>query len=95
MLLVVLKPSKRAERYLKNDNIDIIRLETVINFIARYVDKRKKIEIIHIPFDIDCRKEDSEYFFSSRYSDCWYLQKFKNYVYEIKTVKISHRMFST
>jgi len=66
MLLVVLKPSKRAERYLKNDNIDIIRLETVINYIARYVDTRKKIEIIHIPFDIDCRKEDSEYFFSSK-----------------------------
>ena len=67
MLVVRLIPSDRATRYLDRDNIELARLETVLNFITRYMDKRKKIEILNINFDIDCRKEDSEYYFKSRH----------------------------
>ena len=67
MLNIVLKPSDRASRYLQRDNIELIRLETVLNFISRYVDKRKKIENVSIVFDIDCRKVDSEFHFKSRH----------------------------
>tara|TARA_B100000214_G_C23897748_1_gene594960 strand:- start:411 stop:905 length:495 start_codon:yes stop_codon:yes gene_type:complete len=67
MLLIVLKPTDRATRYLQRDNIELIRLETVLNFISRYVDSRKKVENVTITFDIDCRKEDSEFHFKSRH----------------------------
>ena len=66
MLIVSLHPTERAERYCKRDSIEIIRLETVLQFISRYMDTRKKIETVNIKFDIDCRKEDSEYNFSSK-----------------------------
>lgn len=66
MLVIILKPTGRAVRYLQRDNIDLIRLESVLNFVSRYIDTRKKVEIVNIPFDIDCRKEDSEYHFNSK-----------------------------
>ena len=66
MLVIQLKPTTRAQRYLDRDNVELVRLETVLNFIARYIDKRKKIEIVSVTFDIDCRKEDSEYHFNSK-----------------------------
>lgn len=67
MLVIQLKPSERAERYLIRDNIELRRLETVLNFISKYMDKRKKAEFVTITFDIDCRKEDSEYYFKSKH----------------------------
>lgn len=66
MLVITLKPTDRATRYLERDNIELIRLETVLNFISRYIDTRKKLELVTISFDIDCRKEDSEYYFKSK-----------------------------
>ena len=65
MLVIQLKPTDRAERYLNRDNIELLRLEAVLNFISKYIDKRKKAQLIVITFDIDCRKEDSEYYFKS------------------------------
>lgn len=67
MLVINLKPTLRAERYCKRDNIDIIRIQSVLNFIAQYIDHRKKIEIVNITLDIDCRKADSEYNFVSKH----------------------------
>ena len=67
MLVIQLKPTDRAERYLNRDNIELLRLETVLNFISKYIDKRKKTQLIVITFDIDCRKEDSEYYFKSKH----------------------------
>ena len=67
MLVINLKPTQRAERYCKRDNIDIARVQAVLNFIAQYIDHRKKIEIVNITLDIDCRKADSEYNFQSKH----------------------------
>tara|TARA_Y100000310_G_scaffold312007_1_gene358892 strand:- start:141 stop:635 length:495 start_codon:yes stop_codon:yes gene_type:complete len=67
MLIIRLKPTKRATRYCNRDNIDLIRIQTVLYFIAQYIDTRKKIEIVDITLDIDCRKEDSEYNFMSKH----------------------------
>jgi hypothetical protein len=67
MLVINLKPTDRAERYCKRDNIELIRVQAVLNFIAQYIDKRKKIEIVNMSLDIDCRKADSEYNFRSKH----------------------------
>ena len=67
MLVINLKLTDRAKRYCKRDNIDIVRTQVVLNFIARYIDHRKKIEIVNISLDIDCRKADSEYNFQSKH----------------------------
>ena len=67
MLVINLKPTERAIRYCKRDNIDLIRVRTVLNFIAQYIDRRKKIVIVNISLDIDCRKADSEYNFRSKH----------------------------
>tara|TARA_Y100000310_G_C20640472_1_gene793620 strand:+ start:664 stop:1158 length:495 start_codon:yes stop_codon:yes gene_type:complete len=67
MLHIILKPTDRAERYCKRDNIELIRVQQVLNFIAQYIDHRKKIEIVNISIDIDCRKADSEYNFQSKH----------------------------
>ena len=67
MLVVNLKPTERAQRYCRRDNIDLIRVQEVLNFIAQYIDSRKKIEIVNMSLDIDCRKADSEYNFRSKH----------------------------
>jgi len=67
MLVINLKPTGRAERYCKRDNIDIVRVQAVLRFIAQYIDLRKKVEIVNISIDIDCRKADSEYNFQSKH----------------------------
>jgi hypothetical protein len=67
MLIINIKPSDRARRYCDKDNIELIRVQEVLNFIARYIDHRKKIEIVNISLDIDCRKADSEYNFQSKH----------------------------
>ena len=67
MLVINLKLTDRAKRYCERDNIDIIRVQTVLNFIAQYIDYRKKIEIVNMSLDIDCRKADSEYNFRSKH----------------------------
>jgi hypothetical protein len=67
MLVINLKPSDRAIRYCKKDNIELTRVQAVLNFIAQYIDKRKKIEIVNMSLDIDCRKADSEYNFQSKH----------------------------
>ena len=67
MLVINLKPSERAVRYCKRDNIDLIRVQAVLRFIAQYIDLRKKVEIVNISIDIDCRKADSEYNFQSKH----------------------------
>lgn len=67
MLVINLKLTDRAVRYCKRDNIDIIRVQEVLNFFAQYIDYRKKIEIVNITLDIDCRKADSEYDFQSKH----------------------------
>ena len=67
MLVINLKLTDRAGRYCKRDNIDIIRVQSVINFIAQYIAHRKKIEIVNKSLDIDCRKADSEYNFRSKH----------------------------
>ena len=46
MLVIRLKPTERAVRYCKRDNIELIRVQAVLNFIAQYIDHRKKIEIV-------------------------------------------------
>ena len=67
MLIINLKLTDRAERYCNRDNIEIIRVQAVLNFIAQYIDHRKKIEIVNMSLDIDCRKADSEYNFQSKH----------------------------
>ena len=67
MLFISLLPTKRAERYLTRDNIDIRILQTILNFYSLYIDKRKKLENVKITLDIDCRKADSEYNFQSKH----------------------------
>lgn len=67
MLVINLKPSERAVRYCKRDNIELLRVQQVLSFIAQYIDLRKKIEIVNISLDIDCRKSDSEYNFRSKH----------------------------
>ena len=67
MLVINLKPSDRAERYCMRDNIELIRVQQVLNFIAQYIDLRKKVEIVNMSLDIDCRKADSEYNFRSKH----------------------------
>lgn len=67
MLFISLRPTKRAERYLKRDNIDCRILQTILNFYALYIDKRKKVENVKMSLDIDCRKSDSEYNFTSKH----------------------------
>jgi hypothetical protein len=67
MLVINLKPTERAVRYCKRDNIELIRVQSVLNFIAQYIDSRKKIEIVNMSLDIDCRKADSEYNFRSKH----------------------------
>ena len=67
MLVINLKPTDRAERYCKRDNIDLVRVQAVLSFIAQYIDLRKKIEIVNMSLDIDCRKADSEYNFRSKH----------------------------
>lgn len=67
MLTICLNPTDRARRYCKRDNIDVTRVQSVLNFIAQYIDHRKKIEIVNISLDIDCRKADSEYSFQSKH----------------------------
>ena len=67
MLFILLKPTERANRYLNRDNIDIHRLQTMLNFVAGYIDTRKKVENVTITLDIDCRKADSEYNFVSKH----------------------------
>lgn len=67
MLVIRLKPTERAVRYCNRDNIELIRVQTVLNFIAQYIDRRKKIEIVNMSLDIDCRKADSEYNFQSKH----------------------------
>ena len=67
MLVINLKLTQRAIRYFKRDNIDSIRVREVLNFIAQYIDYRKKIEIVNLSLDIDCRKADSEYNFQSKH----------------------------
>lgn len=67
MLVINLKPTERAERYCKRDNIELIRVQEVLSFIGRYIDQRKKIEIVNLSLDIDCRKADSEYNFRSKH----------------------------
>ena len=67
MLVINLKPTDKAIRYCKRDNIELIRVQAVLNFIAQYIDRRKKIEIVNISLDIDCRKADSEYNFRSKH----------------------------
>ena len=67
MLVINLKPTERAKRYCKRDNIELVRVQAVLNFIAQYIDLRKKIEIVNMSLDIDCRKADSEYNFQSKH----------------------------
>ena len=67
MLVINLKPTDRARRYCDRDNIELIRVQQVLNFIAQYIDHRKKIEIVNMSLDIDCRKADSEYNFRSKH----------------------------
>jgi hypothetical protein len=67
MLVINLKPTQRAERYCKRDNIDLIRVRQVLDFIAQYIDSRKKIQVVNMSLDIDCRKADSEYNFRSKH----------------------------
>lgn len=67
MLVIRLLPTDRATRYCNRDNIDLIRIQEVLNFTAQYIDSRKKLEVVNITFDIDCRKEDSEYNFKSKH----------------------------
>ena len=67
MLVINLKPTRRAIRYFDRDNIDVVRVREVLNFIAQYIDHRKKIEIVNMSLDIDCRKADSEYNFQSKH----------------------------
>ena len=67
MLVVNLRLTERAQRYCKRDGIDIVRVQEVLNFIAQYIDSRKKIEIVNMSLDIDCRKADSEYNFRSKH----------------------------
>ena len=67
MLFVHLSPTERAQRYLKRDNIDIHILQNILNFYSLYIDKRKKIEVVKMSLDIDCRKADSEYNFVSKH----------------------------
>lgn len=67
MLFIHIKPTERAQRYLKRDNVDIVRVQQVLSFIAQYIDRRKKIEIVNMSLDIDCRKADSEYNFVSKH----------------------------
>ena len=67
MLVINLKLTGRAARYCTRDNIDVIRVQEVLNFIAQYIDTRKKIEIVNMSLDIDCRKADSQYNFQSKH----------------------------
>ena len=67
MTFIFLSPTERAERYLKRDNVDINILQTILNFYSLYIDKRKKLEIVKMTLDIDCRKADSEYNFVSKH----------------------------
>lgn len=67
MLIINLKLTDRAERYCNRDNIEVIRVQAVLNFIAQYIDHRKKIEMVNMSLDIDCRKADSEYNFQSKH----------------------------
>ena len=67
MTFVKLSPTDRATRYLNRDNIDINILQTILNFYSLYIDKRKKIELVRISLDIDCRRVDSEYNFVSKH----------------------------
>lgn len=67
MLFIVIKPTERATRYLDRNNIELYRLQSVLNFISGYIDKRKMIQNITITLDIDCRKADSEYNFVSKH----------------------------
>ena len=67
MLVINLKPSNRAVRYCMRDNIDLVRIQAVLRFIAQYTDLRKKVEVVNISIDIDCRKADSEYNFQSKH----------------------------
>ena len=67
MLVINLKPTERAIRYCMRDNIELLRVQQVLSFIAQYIDHRKKIEIVNISLDIDCRKSDSEYNFRSKH----------------------------
>jgi hypothetical protein len=67
MLVIRIKPTERAARYCKRDNFDLVRIQQVLNFIAQYIDNRKKVEIVNITLDIDCRKADSEYNFVAKF----------------------------
>ena len=67
MLYIQLKLSERASRYFQRDNVDIVRVQEVLNFIAQYMDSRKKVEVVSMSLDIDCRKADSEYNFRSKH----------------------------
>ena len=67
MLVINLKPTERAKRYCRRDNIELIRVRQVLNFVAQYIDSRKKIQIVNMSLDIDCRKADSEYNFQSKH----------------------------
>ncbi len=63
MVNIRLKPTRRTERYLARDNIDLYILEAILNFYLKYIDKRKTRYRYNIKLDIDCRKTSSEYFF--------------------------------
>ena len=67
MLFIRLDPTARAVRYCKRDNIDVIRIQHVLNFIGQYIDNDDQLRIIDLSLDIDCRKADSEYNFQSRH----------------------------
>lgn len=63
MVSICLKPTSKAERYLKRDGVDVCILETILNFYLRYIDKRKPMYKHNVKLDIDCRKTSSEYYF--------------------------------
>ena len=67
MLFISLIPTDRAMRYMVRDNVDPKILQTILNFYALYIDKRKKVEQVKMTIDIDCRKADSEYNFQSKH----------------------------
>ena len=67
MTVIRLNPTERAIRYCKRDNFDLERIRQVLNIVADSIDFRKKVEIVNITLDIDCRRQDSEYNFQSKF----------------------------
>ena len=63
MVTIRLMPTPKTVRYLKRDGIDVLILETILNFYLRYIDTRKRAFRYNIKLDIDCRKTSSEYYF--------------------------------